>query len=158
MGDGGMREEEDRFGQRATRPRLPRKWAIIALIPVLAIYIYSKKQTYDNPNPLKRIETSEDFVWPAGCTEAAYKASFGAKDYNTQIPCACADPKYEIKDWYERGLSKWGVPRNRLSYHRIGDDAVAIKRSKWDKNICSNESGDAVKWEKFFVRISGDKK
>ncbi|WP_397577775.1 hypothetical protein [Sphingorhabdus sp.] len=150
-----MSEQEDRFGQRGTRPWLPRKWAIILLIPVLAIYIYSKKQTYDNPNPLQRVETSEEYIWPAGCSEEAYEASMNPS--NANIPCACADSEYEITDWYERGLSPWGQSRKSLSYYRIENDAAAIKRNKSNANLCTNYSRDALDAANFFKIILENK-
>jgi hypothetical protein len=124
-------------------------WLALALVILGGFYFYSKRQSYDNPNPLRRVETSESYIWPEGCTKEDYKKS--KIEYGSQIPCACADPKHEIKDWYERGLSPWG--EKNIRYYRIENAAVGItQKTRFSVKNCRNRTDNAYGYEEFFIQ------
>jgi hypothetical protein len=69
--------------------------------------------------PLQPVIGAPAYVWPKKCP----KDDFTSKPDEAIIPCACADEKYRILDWPQRGLPSGA---KGMRYYRIGNDAVRL--------------------------------
>lgn len=132
---------------------------ILCFLGWLAYVILSRE---GNPNPLRRVENADPFVWPKGCEPEALvdvmsERVRGWSDSN-KFPCACASPQNEIKDWYERGLLSRSI-KYKFSYYRIGNDVVGIeKRMEWSSSpICFYNTRGKAQYKNFFIVNAGEK-
>jgi hypothetical protein len=91
-------------------------WIVIAL--VIGAAIVHDRGT--EPTKIRRFQTTEPYLWPAGCAAKRYNVS-------DEISCTCADPKYAILDARRRGIYPGGK-RGDSEFYRIENDAVAISR------------------------------